>query len=183
MASIGQLRIGQPIEKAMRMIKEWLDKIRINGLSLDIRYDARQNVALVRFSFNGKNYEFKSASQSNCRLNMWAIARVMEYKVRAHLMGIEKFDKSMQAYLQLEASPEAMQAGNSQSYGSQDNAAYATLGVSPLSSNTELIGHFRKLSKSWHPDMAGSEEAKIVFEKKFSEINSAWETIKKERMI
>ena len=180
---IGQLKTTEPIEKAMREIRYWLGKINADGLNTNTNYDAKTNIALLRMHYKGKSYEFRSQNQKNCRLNMWAIARVMEYKVRAHLMGIEQFDKSMQAYLQLGASAEAMMAG-AQATGtesSQNLSVYAVIGISPLASNDELKAHYKKLAKSWHPDMAGSEEAKTVFEKKFAEINEAWRQIQLER--
>jgi len=178
MGEIGELRTKEPIEKAIREINGWLSRIGITGLSIDTRYDAASNVALLRFDYSGKHYEFRSTKQQNCRLNMWAIARVMEYKTRSHLMNIEPFEKSMQAYLQLGA-PENYQASPGQP--SADYDAYATLGISPLSSNEELLRHYKKLAKAWHPDMAGSDEAKSVFEKKITEINDAWVRIKQQR--
>src|SRR3990167_5299524 len=103
MTKIGQLRTDKSIDSAMREIREWLDRIKISGFSIDLRYDPKQNVALCRFTYQGKNYEFTSRKQTNCRLNMHAIARVMESKVRAHLMDIERFDTAMSPYLRLNA--------------------------------------------------------------------------------
>jgi hypothetical protein len=177
MSQIGQLRTSKPIEKAIRDLRYWLTKIEINGLSINARYDAKQNIALLNFIYKEKKYEFRSTKQSNCRLNMWAICKAMESKIRNHLMGIEPFEKSMTAYLQLEGptiSEEIMEI---------DNAPYVILGISSLSSNEELEKHYNKLAKSWHPDMAGSEEAKEIFEQKFAEINQAWTEIKKQRGI
>ena len=130
MTNLGILRTDKPIESAIKEIRNWLDKIEISGLGIDTRYDAKTNVAMLRFSYQGKNYEFRSTKQHNCRLNMWAVARAMESKVRNHIMGIEQFQKSMQAYLLLEGSA----APNSEQ-PKADATAYATLGISPLSSN------------------------------------------------
>lgn len=177
MTRLGQLNTSKPIDQAVREIRTWLDKIRVNGLSIDTRYDAKTNVALLRFSYQGKNYEFRSTKQNNCRLNMWAIARAMESKVRNHIMGIEVFEKSMQAYLLLEGYSEPTSNSDIQ----VDVRNYALLGMSHLSSNDELQAQYKKLAKTWHPDMAGSEEAKSVFQAKFAEISCAWEMIKKER--
>ncbi|MDD5456073.1 MAG: DnaJ C-terminal domain-containing protein [Candidatus Margulisbacteria bacterium] len=52
---------------------------------------------------------------------------------------------------------------------------YKILGVSKTSSDTEIKAAFRKLSKKYHPDLnAGNKDA----EKKFKEINNAYELIK-----
>lgn len=177
MTRIGQLNTSKPIETAMRQIKEWLFKIGISGLNLNTNYDPRLNIALITFRYNNKNYEFRSKKQKNCRLNMFAIARVMENKVRAHLMGIEDFDKSMIAYLQLED-----HTGNTpQQTTPPNNQNYIKLGISPLASNEELQTNYKRLCRTFHPDMALSEEAKKEFEKRMAEINEAWTQIKKER--
>jgi hypothetical protein len=185
---LGKLRIKEPIEKAMRETRNWLERLGISGLNLDTKYDAKLNIALVRFTYQGKPYEFQSKSQDNCRLNMWAIARVMEYKVRSHLMGIENFQKAMVAYIQLEASSEAQKQGQAEnlkdnSSMQEDKNLCLALGISHLASNKELQAHYKKLAKAWHPDMAGSEEAKKSFETKFVEINNTWEKLKKIRGI
>ncbi len=177
---LGQLKTTKRVEQAIREIRDWLDKIGIHGLGIDTRYDASQNIALASFSYEGKRYEFRSTNQVNCRLNMWAIARVMEYKVRSHIMGIENFEKSMRAYLLLEASEEAMKGSPPMTAESKD---YVVLGIGELASNQELKSNYKKLAKAWHPDMAGSDEAKKSFEDKFAEINAAWNRIKKARGI
>lgn len=184
MSNIGKLWTSQPIEKAIREIRDWLERINVDGLSIHSPYDAKRNIALLRFSFMGKNYEFKSTQQKNCRLNMFAIAKVMEYKVRAHLMQIEPFEKAMKAYLQLEATPEALKRGEAYVPEESVDASitdYASLGANELMSNEELLRQYKKMAKTWHPDMAGSQESKKVFEEKFSQINESWEKIKKAR--
>lgn len=177
MTKIGQLTTEKPIEKAMKEIKEWLSKLNVNGLDIDLRYDAKTNIAVLRFKFKGKDYEFISRKQSNCRLNMWAIARVMEFKVRAQLMEIEDFSESMFRYkLEGKVEPQAAAAP-----GNEMN--YVKLGISPLASNREIQEKYKTLMKSFHPDMALSELAKAEFEKRAAEINQAYNEIKKERGI
>lgn len=179
MGKIGMLNTGKPIETAIREIREWLEKLGINGLEIDTRYDPRANISLVKFRYNNKDYEFRSTKQRNCRLNMWAITRVMESKVRNHLMDIELFEKSMRAYLALEG-PLPVDHVSTSFVGFK---CYATLGMSHLASNEEIEKRYKHLAKSYHPDMAGSEEAKEIFQKKFMEINEAWQEIKRERGI
>lgn len=173
---IGHLTTNKSIEHAMREIKDWLAKVNVSGLNLILQYDPRLNIAVAKFKLKGKDYEFRSTSQSNCRLNMHAIARVMEFKVRAHLMGIEKFDTSMSPYLRLEGPASAPVQPQS-----TNEKAYVVLGISPLASNDELQVKYKSLMRSFHPDMALSNEAKKEFEKRAAEINEAWAIIKQER--
>jgi hypothetical protein len=177
MSKIGQLRIDQPIEKAMREIRDWLSKLNINGLSINTNYDARMNIAVLKFKYQEKDYEFRSTKQANCRLNMWGIARVMEYKVRASIMGIEDFEKAMQSYLALED-----KSGSSNfTQQTANEKSYIVMGLTPLASNEEIKQRHKDLMKTWHPDFAGSEGAKKEFEKRCQEINEAYAEIKKER--
>ena len=173
MTKIGELRTEKSIESAIKEIKKWLSLITVRGL--DIEYDAKSNIAVLRFIYNNKYYEFRSTDQKNCRLNMWGIARVMEFKVRAQLMKIEDFGASMEHYKLLEGKVE------SQRPESVNEINYIRLGINPLASNEEIRKKYRQLMKSFHPDMALSEEAKKEFEKRTTEINQAYSEIKKER--
>jgi DnaJ-class molecular chaperone len=120
---------------------------------------------------------------------MHAIARVMEGKVRFHLMGIEDFGTSMKAYIAIEDKSGAQQTSN---YDGRDHVSgmtadeqvkYVVLGVSPLASNDEIKKVYLSKMKTFHPDMALSEEAKKEFEKRCAEINEAYSIIKKQRGI
>lgn len=181
MGQIGQLQTEKSIEAAMREIREWLLRIGVNAMGINMNWDARINVAVLRFRFKEQDYEFRSTKQTNCRLNMWGIARVMEYKVRSHLMGIEDFAKSMKAYVALE--DKSGISSINQQPPEQNIRHYVTLGISQLSSNEEIKARYKELVKSFHPDLAGSELAKKEFEKRLSEINEAYTEIKKERSI
>lgn len=175
MTKIGELRTERSIESAIKEINKWLSKITVDGLNIE--YDAKLNIAVLRFIYNSKNYEFRSTNQKNCRLNMWGIARVVEFKVRAHLMKIEDFGASMAHYKLLEGRVEF------QKQESVNEINYIRLGISPLASNDEIRKKYRQLMKSFHPDMALSIEAKKEFEKRSYEINQAYAEIKKERGI
>lgn len=50
---------------------------------------------------------------------------------------------------------------------------YEVLGVSPLNTKDEIKAKYRKLCKSYHPDIAGEG-----YEDKFREVNEAWKLIK-----
>ena len=176
---MGQLRTKDSIELGQRLIRYWLGKIGVAGLSITSNYDARINIAILGFKYKENKYEFRSTRQKNCRLNVHAIARVMEFKVRAHLMKIEDFGGSMRAYLQLE---------NKSSYAPPsdviaDDKSYADLGVDPSASNDEIKARYRQLMRGFHPDMALSDEAKKEFERRSGEINAAYAQIAKARMI
>lgn len=180
MGKLGNLNTPKPIESAIREIREWLSKLNINGLGINTAYDAKMNVALIKFTYKDKSYEFRSTKQSNCRLNMHGIARVMEYKVRAHIMGIEEFEKSMTAYLQLENKSDIQNEVNPININEKN---YITLGINSLASNEEIKLRFKHLAKTFHPDMALNQEAKAEFNKRFAEISEAYHNIKKERSI
>ena len=61
--------------------------------------------------------------------------------------------------------------------------AYAILGVDPSASDEEVKKAYREMAKKNHPDLVSSlgEEVHQAAEKKFQEINEAYETIKKQR--
>lgn len=174
MTKIGELRTDKSIYCAIDEIKKWLSLIAVYSPDIDIWYDAKSNIAVLTFRYKDKDYKFQSINQKNCRLNMWGIARVIEFKVRAHIMGIEDFGASMAYYKLLE--------GGVESHTDTSNEInYIRLGISPLASNDEIRKKYRQLMKSFHPDMALSEDAKKEFQKRAAEINDAYAEIKKER--
>ena len=159
-------------------IRENLERMGVNGLTIDTRYDARSNVALVRFSFEGQNYEMKVDNQRDVRANLYAISRRIEYKARMHLLGIEPFELSFSPYLALE-NKSGVEADFS--FAKASGRCYAILGLAEYDSNGTIEKRYRHLAKSYHPDLALSEETKKEFEKRMAEINEAYEEIKKER--
>ena len=174
---IGQLKTTEPIYKAENEVKEWLYRLGVNGLSINTAYDARTNISLVRFNYKGKNYEFISRKQKNSRLNMFGIAKAMEYKVRLHLMEIEDFGTAMKGYLQIEGT-----IGTGESVP-HDALPYQLIGISPTSSNDELEAHYKRLLKLTHPDRMVNPEDKEFANKRLVEINESWMKIKTERGI
>lgn len=169
---------GRSMPSIQNEIRENLSRMGVDGLSIDIRYDVRSNVSLIRFTFKGKSYEMRITNQKDVRLAMWAINKRVEYKARMHLLGIEPFDISVSPYLMLEDKDHLSENFNPV-HASPKN--YAILGIPEYSSNEDIEKTYKKLVKAFHPDMALSSEAKVEFEKRLAEINSAYDEIKKER--
>ncbi len=74
---------------------------------------------------------------------------------------------------------------NLQDAGTNLDAAYKVLGVSPTATNDEVKAAFRRLALQNHPDKVASlgEDVRKAAEKKFKEINAAKETIWKVRKL
>ena len=74
---------------------------------------------------------------------------------------------------------------NLQDAGTNLDAAYKVLGVSPTATNDEVKAAFRRLTLQNHPDKVASlgEDVRKAAEKKFQEINAAKETIWKARRL
>lgn len=74
---------------------------------------------------------------------------------------------------------------NLQDAGTNLDAAYKVLGVSPTATNDEVKAAFRRLALQNHPDKVASlgEDVRKAAEKKFKEINTAKETIWKARKL
>lgn len=180
MTKLGTLQTTKTIEQGMKEIRDWLFEMKVNGIDININYDPASNVALLRFKFQGKAYEFRSTKQKNCRLNLHAIARAMEGKVRNSIMGIEDFRKAMSPYLMLENKSDYVSEHGRPEQEASDKD-YAIIGLTPLASNQEIEARYRHLMKTFHPDNALSSEAKVEFQKRASEINSVYSNIKKAR--
>ena len=63
------------------------------------------------------------------------------------------------------------------------DSAYKILGVDENATDEEVKKAFREMAKKNHPDRVGSlgEDVRKAAEKKFQEINAAYEQIKKQR--
>ena len=63
------------------------------------------------------------------------------------------------------------------------DSAYKILGIDPSASDEEVKRAYREMAKKNHPDLVSSlgEEVRQAAERKFQEINEAYETIKKQR--
>lgn len=65
----------------------------------------------------------------------------------------------------------------------ETDSAYKILGVDPNASDEEVKKAYREMAKKNHPDLVSNlgDEVRQAAEKKFQEINAAYETIKKQR--
>ena len=65
----------------------------------------------------------------------------------------------------------------------ETDSAYKILGIDPSASDEEVKRAYREMAKKNHPDLVSSlgEEVRQAAERKFQEINEAYETIKKQR--
>ena len=67
----------------------------------------------------------------------------------------------------------------------ETDSAYKILGIEPSATDEEVKKAYREMAKKNHPDLVSSlgDEVRQAAEKKFQEINAAYEAIKKQRGI
>ena len=65
----------------------------------------------------------------------------------------------------------------------ETDSAYKILGIEPTATDEEVKRAYREMAKKNHPDLVSSlgDEVRSAAEKKFQEINAAYEVIKKQR--
>ena len=65
----------------------------------------------------------------------------------------------------------------------ENDNAYTILGIDPSATDEEVKRAYREMAKKNHPDLVSNlgDEVRQAAEKKFQEINAAYETIKKQR--
>lgn len=65
----------------------------------------------------------------------------------------------------------------------ENDSPYKILGISPSATDDEVKKAYREMAKKNHPDLVSSlgDEVRQAAERKFQEINAAYETIKKQR--
>lgn len=137
--------------------------------------------------------EFSSAVLSSCR----QLRQIMPYEQRLQLLNFlvliaqadgvvvtEEVTALRECTIELGLGESDLNSMlNLQDAGSSIDAAYKVLGVTSTSSDDEVKAAYRKLALKNHPDRVASlgEDVRKAAEKKFQEINSAMETIKKAR--
>jgi DnaJ-domain-containing protein 1 len=162
-------------------IREELAKIGVNGMDVDCRYDLSINKAMVKFTWEGKQYQRSSTNQPNVSKNMRVICLNLKHKVLDHLRGVEDFGNSMQAYLAI-GGEVSQTAQASVQLTPEIIAAYAILEITPYASKEECETAYKRHIKAWHPDRyANDEMMKDYASKQASKINDAWDKIQKQR--
>jgi len=65
----------------------------------------------------------------------------------------------------------------------ETDSAYKILGIDPSATDEEVKRAYREMAKKNHPDLVSNlgEEVRQAAEKKFQEVNAAYESIKKQR--
>lgn len=175
-----------PVGSSISEIRQELAKIGVNGMEIDCRYDVNSGMALVKFKWQGRQFERRSTGQPNASKNMRVICLNLKHKVLDHLRGVEDFGMSMQAYLALEGevSPDAPQGGAPTQATPEIIDAYAVIGVSPYATKEQCEAAYKRHIKAWHPDRFQNDETmKHEAENQSAKINDAWMKIKKHRGI
>ena len=137
----------------------------------------------------GKDYNIYEVSQQ--------VGRYMDYSSRLQLLhylfGIANADgRIMQEELSvINTISDYMGVTNSDfasvkaMFIKETDSAYKILGIEPSASDEEVKRAYRDMAKKNHPDLVSSlgDEVRQAAEKKFQEINAAYEAIKKQRGI
>ena len=149
-------------ENYIKMLREILDQdYNINDVSRQVgQYmDYSSRLQLIHYLFGIAAADgFVSASEAD------VIHSISMY------MGVGEADyQSIKAMFMREVNP--------------SENAYKILGVEPSASDEEIKKAYREMAKKNHPDLVSNlgEEVHQAAEKKFQEINEAYETVKKQR--
>ena len=122
----------------------------------------------------GKNMDYSSRLQLLHYL--FGIAQSDGQVSDAELSVINVISDYMGIYASDFASVKAM-------FVKENDNAYTILGIDPSATDEEVKRAYREMAKKNHPDLVSNlgDEVREAAEKKFQEINAAYETIKKQR--
>ena len=135
----------------------------------------------------GKDYNLYEVSQQ--------VGRYMDYASRLlllhYLFGIANSDGriSQEELNVINTISDYMNVTNSDfksvkaMFIKETDSAYKILGIDPSATDEEVKKAYREMAKKNHPDLVSNlgEEVRTAAEKKFQEVNAAYETIKKQR--
>lgn len=145
------------------------------GQVISSSVDYVSGTAIVVLTKDGKTYEFRHSSKTGrdaLSVLSWSVCRLIDCDIREIL----PFDKTAQAYLQLDA-PTGISPTKNMHIAIKN---FTILGLTPESSNYEVMKKYKELAKQFHPDDA-PKEAEKEFTEKMAEINAAYSEIKKGR--
>ena len=95
---------------------------------------------------------------------------------------LNSYDKNLLLNLSQKIDPEATKHNSGeQNGGNMSSDPYVVLGLKKSATIREIKERYLYMVRAYHPDMALSKEAKLVFEQKMKEINDAYARIKKDK--
>ena len=136
-----------------------------------------------------KDYDLRDVSQQ--------VGRYMDYSTRLQLLhylfGIAEADGAISsAELNVISTISGYMGVTNSDFASvkamfikETDNAYKILGIAPTATDEEVKKAYREMAKKNHPDLVSNlgDEVRQAAEKKFQEINAAYETIRKQRGI
>lgn len=122
----------------------------------------------------GQNMDY--ASRLQLLHYLFGIAQADGRVDDAELSTIKVISDYMGVYASDFASVKAM-------FVKETNNSYSILGIAPTATDEEVKKAYREMAKKNHPDLVSNlgDEVREAAEKKFQEINAAYESIKKQR--
>ena len=183
---------GKVMHSEMNLVRSWL-RTNFGERAVD------EGVQIMYKLFDQQKFQGATAFRSMVMGSCQQLQQLITYEQRLQLLDflvkIAKADGTVAA-AEIDALRECTLAlGLSQTdldsmlslqdAGSNLDAAYKVLGVSPTATNDELKAAYRRLALQNHPDKVASlgEDVRKAAEKKFQEINAAKETIWKARKL
>ena len=183
---------GKVMHSEMNLVRSWL-RTNFGERAVD------EGVQIMYKLFDQQKFQGATAFRSMVMGSCQQLQQLITYEQRLQLLDflvkIAKADGTVAA-AEIDALRECTLAlGLSQTdldsmlslqdAGSNLDAAYKVLGVSPTATNDELKAAYRRQALQNHPDTVASlgEDVRKAAEKKFQEINAAKETIWKARKL
>ncbi len=160
---------------------------RIDVYESDVMLDRASGTARLWFhQKNGKEVEIRCNSQRTPSANLAAVVIWLKSRVINVERGIETLDNAFSGYLAIEGHTFAQEGVISEQ--KSIDKEYGVLDLSSNCSDIELKQRFLKLAGMYHPDRAMNggtmnEVDILLHEKKMTELNQAYNKIKKARGI
>jgi DnaJ like chaperone protein len=181
---------GKVMHSEMELVRAWLR----NNFGVDAQIDGERilNELFKKQKELGAD-EYKSAVMDSCR----QLSQIMTYEQRLQLLNFLMMIAKADGRVVIEEERALRECGmamgimaadidsilNLNEGGTNLDAAYRVLGVSPDATDAEVKAAFRRMALKNHPDKVATlgEDVRKAAEKKFQEINAAKELIWKAR--